>query len=124
MNSKLLKYNCSYQKLTKLPELPEKLQRLDCFNNKIKKLPKLPENLQILFCSNNQLTSLQGVEHCIQLTELDCRHNRLTSLQGIECCPILISIWNESHKKMSSKSIVDLKKLFTILYNDDIFLLK
>ncbi len=47
---------------------------VDCSNNKLTSLPKLPNSLQILLCNNNQLTSLPELPNSLQL--LSCLNNK------------------------------------------------
>ena len=70
--------DCSYNKLTELPELPKSLKKLRCKYNKLTSLPKLPNSLKLLSCENNQLTSLPELPN--SLIKLVCWNNQLTSL--------------------------------------------
>ena len=54
----LTKLDCSYNKLTLLPTLPQNLTKLYCFHNQLISLPTLPQNLTKLYCSYNKLTLL------------------------------------------------------------------
>jgi len=70
--------DCSCNKLTSLPTLPENLTELYCSFNQLASLPELNENLEVLICYNNQLTSLPELNK--NLEYLDCSCNKLTSL--------------------------------------------
>ena len=50
--------DCSFNKFTKFPKLPDSLTQFDCQSNNLTKLPKLPSNLWRLLCMDNQITSL------------------------------------------------------------------
>jgi hypothetical protein len=83
--------NCSSNKLTSLPELPNSLQELYCSHNKLSSLPKLPNSLKTLCCQFNQLTELPKLPNDLQ--NLWCDWSKLTSLpelpdghSKIECC--------------------------------------
>jgi len=74
---------CSYNKLTKLPTLPDSLQELDCRYNKLTALPPtLPDSLQTLVCSSNKLSDLPPILPD-SLQELYCSYNKLTELPPI-----------------------------------------
>jgi len=74
----LKKLNCSYNKLTQLPELPFTLTHLYCYYNKLTVLPKLPSILTDLRCYTNNISYLQ--EFPPTLTCLDCDNNKLLYL--------------------------------------------
>jgi len=73
--------NCSHNKLTSLPDLPNSLQKLWCQNNQLTLLPDLPDSLQELNCRNNKLTLLPDLPDSLQ--ELNCYYNKLTSLPDL-----------------------------------------
>jgi Leucine-rich repeat (LRR) protein len=50
----LIELFCSYNLLTKLPKLPEKLEELYCCVNYLTELPELPKSLKILKCDGNK----------------------------------------------------------------------
>ena len=70
--------NCSFSRLTVLPELPSELKELYCYNNNLEVLPKLPLGLEILECFCNGLKVLPELPP--GLTELNCTYNRLEVL--------------------------------------------
>ncbi len=49
----LKKLKCSYNKLTKLDNLPSNLEELECYNNQLTSLDNLPSGLQELVCLDN-----------------------------------------------------------------------
>ena len=51
----LIELNCSDNKLTSLPNLPQTLITLNCYNNKLTSLPNLPQTLITLNCSYNPI---------------------------------------------------------------------
>ena len=69
--NEIIYLNCSFNKLTSLPELPESLTDLNCSNNNLTNLPKLPELLKYLYCYSNNL-------HCYS-NNLHCYSNQLPS---------------------------------------------
>ena len=73
--------SCQKNKLTELPKLPNSLIVLDCFANELTKLPELPNSLNILNCWNNNLTELPKLPN--SLTRLYCNNNNLTRLSKL-----------------------------------------
>jgi hypothetical protein len=69
LNEKLDCLICSFNQLTSLPPLNEKLEILDCNNNQLTSLPLLNEKLKMLYCYNNQLTSLPHLNEKLQYLE-------------------------------------------------------
>ena len=62
------RFNCCYNQLTSLPDLPN-CMILVCYNNRLTSLRGLPK-CELLWCSGNQLTSLRGflnVRICIAM---------------------------------------------------------
>ena len=55
--------NCSFSRLTVLPELPSELTELYCYSNNLEVLPKLPRGLEILECFCNGLKVLPELPH-------------------------------------------------------------
>ena len=104
-----VKLNCSYNKLTTLPDLPS-CQYLYCYNNQLTTLPDLP-NCQELDCGNNQLTTLPDLPNCQELycyndqlaklpdlpncRKLCCSNNQLTKLPDLPNCQTLYCISNK-----------------------------
>ena len=76
--TRLTFFDCSYNQLTPLPELPESLKVLDCHNNHLISFLKLPENLEGLYCYSNNFTSLLKLPKNLKV--FDCSYNKLTSL--------------------------------------------
>ena len=70
-----IQLHCSYNQLTTLPELPKCIE-LHCHGNVLTTLPELP-NCEKLECSENQLTKLPELPNC---KKLECRKNQLTTL--------------------------------------------
>jgi Leucine-rich repeat (LRR) protein len=66
---KVVYINCTFNKLTSLPELPKLLKTLECSQNQLTLLPEVPKLLQQLGCEYNQLKSLPELP--INLTELE-----------------------------------------------------
>jgi len=77
----LEKLDCSYNRLTTLPNLPETLKDLNCYNNNLTSLPNLPGALKDLHCSNNKLTTLPKLPGTLK--NLWCSENSLTSLPNL-----------------------------------------
>ncbi len=76
--TELKKLNCSLNKLTSLPNNLTKLEKLYCYNNELTSLPNNLTKLKKLYCSDNELTSLPN--NLAKLEELWCSYNKLTSL--------------------------------------------
>jgi hypothetical protein len=74
--TKLRVLECSGNKLTELPSLPETLEQLDCSFNELTSLPPLNKNLKLIFCFNNKLTTLPILNE--NLMVLSCGNNKLT----------------------------------------------
>jgi Leucine-rich repeat (LRR) protein len=72
---KVVYMDCSYNRLTSLPKLPNSLQTLWCQNNQLTSLPKLPNSFQTLWCQHNQLTSFPEFPNSLQ--KLFCWDNQL-----------------------------------------------
>ena len=68
--------NCSGNKLTSLPTLPQSLIELYCYYNLLTSLPTLPNSLTHLHCSINRLILLPILP--IGLEYLNCQNNLLT----------------------------------------------
>jgi hypothetical protein len=77
-------FNCSYNQLTILPELPN-CRILKCSHNKLTSLPELP-NCRTLYCFDNQLTVLPELPNC---QEIACCNNQLTVLPQLSNCTLL-----------------------------------
>ena len=71
----LEKLDCSYTKITDLPELPN-LRELYCYHTPLTVLPELPQ-CQKLYCSYTKITDLPELPN---LRELDCSYTPLTVL--------------------------------------------
>jgi len=112
----LKKLNCSNNKLTSLPTLPQKLKYLYCYNNKLTSLSTLPQNLKRLYCFNNKLTSLPTLPQ--NLEELSCYNNELTSLptlpQNLEC---FVYCYNPIYEIVNNDSLIKIKQNIVILNN-------
>ena len=72
---------CDYNKLTELPELPKSLIILSYSHNNLKVLPDLPKSLNYLCCSNNNLTVLPELPESLE--ELICSYNKLINLSEL-----------------------------------------
>ena len=69
---------CSYNRLTSLPNLPN-VKILCCDNNQLTRLPDLP-NIELLNCYINQLIALPDLPN---VKTLGCFNNRLTRLPDL-----------------------------------------
>ncbi len=79
-------FDCSYNKLTYIPELPQNLTTLICSSNLISGLPNLPKYLGTLICSYNNLKELDGVSSSIlpdTLIYLDCSYNQIERIYQV-----------------------------------------
>ncbi len=76
--NRLLELNCIQNLLNSLPVLPTSLKSLSCQANSLISLPILPLGLNYLDCAGTQLTSLPTLP--LGLNYLDCEGNQLTSL--------------------------------------------
>jgi Leucine-rich repeat (LRR) protein len=70
--------DCSYNKLTELPELPKELRKLYCACNNLISLPNLPKSLSVLSCTSNHLSSLPILPNSLEC--LYCSNNQLNFL--------------------------------------------
>jgi Leucine-rich repeat (LRR) protein len=64
---------CSFNNLSDLPELPDKLIMVDCMKNQLLTLPNLPINMSHLYCSHNNLSGLPKLPD--KLIKCDCDNN-------------------------------------------------
>lgn len=80
--------NCSENKLTELPALPDTLKKLNCSRNRGLKLVNLPERLEILHCYNINCEALPNLPN--SLIELDCSYNSLTKLPPIIATSLVV----------------------------------
>jgi len=71
-------FDCQWNQLTELPDLPLELTSLSCGYNQLTVLPELPPDLEMLNCYDNQLTSLPALP--VGLVVLSCGGNLLTEL--------------------------------------------
>ncbi len=58
--------DCSNNKLTCLPNLPNSLIELSCCHNQLTCLTELPNSLEYLYCNNNKLTYLSKLPECLK----------------------------------------------------------
>lgn len=78
----LTELDCSYNKITELPQLPPKITTLDCSSNNITELSNLPTALTTLRCALNDLSSFDfsKLSTLKNLEELDCSFNKMKEL--------------------------------------------
>ncbi len=74
----LRKLNCSSNRLSFLPNLPQLLDTLICYFNQLTFLPQLPHTLRYIQTSYNQLTALPALP--INLEHLHCQQNNISSI--------------------------------------------
>ena len=124
--------NCSYNPITKLLEVPSKLNHLDishcinldsigqlpntltyfdCSYNQLKKLPNLPLHLDQLLCSSNVIEYIPYLPK--QLTHIDCSFNQLTELPEL---PNSLDIINCSYNYI--RELPDLPPDLGLTYNN------
>ncbi len=48
-------FDCSDNKLTELPPLPDTLETLNCYSNNLTELPPLPDTIKHIYCYANNL---------------------------------------------------------------------
>ncbi len=77
---KLLKLNISYNRLKRLPLLPNLLEELRCSSNELTEILLLPELLKIFNCSNNKLVGLINLSTFYNLETLNCANNQIIKL--------------------------------------------
>ena len=99
-------FDCSYNKLNKLPELPSGLTELCCFDNNIIELPVLPSGLTKLYCNNNKLTALPKLPSRLKI--LCCDHNPIKHIT-----PNMYSIMRNIY--LTDKYYIDIRN--TIFYD-------
>lgn len=78
LTEKLEHLDCSYNQINALPALNKSLKYLDCFENHLTHLPILNKDLITLICSNNFLKTLPELNEKLEL--LDCSGNQLFNL--------------------------------------------
>ena len=78
----LKELECSFNRLTSLPDLPDSLQMLECSYNNLRSFTnvQLPDSLECLYCVSNKLSSFGDNQLPNSLKILDCSGNKLTSL--------------------------------------------
>jgi uncharacterized repeat protein (TIGR01451 family) len=69
---------CNNNLLTNISFFPQTLSTIYCHNNQLVNLPSLPNNLLSLTCGTNQLDSLPSIPNSLSL--LDCQENQITSI--------------------------------------------
>jgi Leucine-rich repeat (LRR) protein len=93
---KLKELNCSWNQLTKLPNLPYTLEILDCSDNLILNIPYLSNKLQILDCSNNKLTNISNLPNTLKI--LYCFNNNIYNIPHI---PNMLQILNCNNNQIT-----------------------
>ena len=85
MSSYTNEIDCSNVGFTEIPDLSHinGLNILNCSFNKLTQLPELPSILNNLNCSNNSLMVLPNFQRSLHLTELNCSHNLLVELPDL-----------------------------------------
>lgn len=79
--TKLTFFDCGYNLLTKLDNLPQELKTLDCSFNRITELCNLPTGLKILHCLNNNLINLDFLPDGLEI--LSCGNNPIINLDNL-----------------------------------------
>lgn len=105
----LVELDCQRNKLTKLPELPNCV-KLNCHDNLIKELPSLPMCTE-LFCGCNELKTLPKLPMC---EKLYCFNNQLTEISGYDKVNFLVCFCN---KLNSVKNMPKLTSKITYFFN-------
>ncbi len=72
---------CSYNNITEIIGLNNKVEYLDCSDNKIISLDNLPNSLIILNCNLNYITSLDNLPN--SLKKLNCINNLIKTLDNL-----------------------------------------
>jgi hypothetical protein len=70
--SHLIKIDCSGNRLTRLPELPDSLKILYCSCNRLTRLPALPPHLERLECMFNELADMPILPDSLKYLNCDC----------------------------------------------------
>ena len=86
----IVELNCSDEKLTEIPDLPN-VKRLDCSYNRLSELPELP-NVTKLNCSMNRLAALPELPNVLKL---HCQDNQLTALPELPTVKKLYCSYNK-----------------------------
>ena len=92
----LKELDCSYNKITKIQNLPPTLEILVCSRNKITYLDNLPQTLKILFCSNNYITQLDNLPPTLII--LWCNNNKITRIGYVPTTLEFLACSNNSFK--------------------------
>lgn len=74
--------NCSYNQISRLPDLPPSLTYLNCSCNRLTKLPDLPHSLIMLHCHSNELEEFPFILS-LMIKEIHCWDNKLNKLSQI-----------------------------------------
>jgi len=104
---------CHANQLTSLPDLPA-LKKLFCHHNQLTSLPHLPSSLIVLCCSYNQLTSLSDLSNQVDLEILECSENQLTELPDLPWSlkntgrPWSLKDWDKEKLRQHNKKRADL----------------
>lgn len=79
----LRNFNCNYNNITHITDLPEDLETLKCRKNRIFRIPfNLPKGLKYLDCGYNNIMYIHNLFNT-KLEYLDCSHNQLHKLSII-----------------------------------------
>ncbi len=98
-NLKIL--DCSYNKLTSLPVLPEQLEELKCSYNKLVTLPSIGSKLTILYSGSNNL--IRFVELNINFIKVGLSQNPVFDIIGYDT----IWCWAPDHPPSEQRQILD-----------------
>ena len=104
-------YN-SFKKILKLDNYND-ISYIDCSSNRLSSLPELPNLLTSLWCSNNNLSSLPELPN--SLTKLHCNNNNLSILP--ELPNSLIYIWCYSNNIFGLPELPNSLKTLYCSYN-------
>ncbi len=106
---KLYEFNCDFNEVTSIINIPNSLKVLLCSKNKITTLDNLPNNLVKLLCYRNLITSLDNLP--VSLEILDCSINPISNLDLLNNINLKELICNKTNRIVINNIPPSLKKL-------------
>ena len=94
-------FNCSFNHITKLENLPHNLHMLYISCNKITKIENLPPNLEIFYCYTNKITKIENLPHNLQ--DFSCLNNKITKIENL---PNNLQIFNCAYNQIPTIGIL------------------
>lgn len=119
-SEKLLKVDCSSNKIKKLPSLKKltKLTSLNCSRNELDTLPNLMSNMELvnLIAGHNNISKLPKLTNLTNLVELDLSYNELEKVDGLN------NLHNAKSIKLNSNGISKISDFSKLKHLKEIYL--